>query len=982
MFRNGLKMKIIGLGVILTVCTTQAENCPHVPPLHTVTDGAAAVFSAVGLDHGQILCVWTAPSDGGRVMSAYFAPEYGRWFGPRSTMYGPGAVTGLHLLRHAASGEIWLFTAEDTGGSQSICVRRSANEGATWTGAQAIVENAGPILLGSAVNTTDGRVALSYAEMNEATGGVRIVVVEEDGAWRIVKPSPETTRAVSAPILIQPPDAPLTAYYTSADHVRRYLRSLSADGGNPGPPEAVNLPSAVTTDEPKRTTALLALPDGVVLAAGNDNVVCPSLLNIALSYDGGRTWPLRRTIDSDAPEASPTLVDAGDNVFDVLFARGAAGIGHYRFTRSWILEPTTLSTPVRLFNVVPPLNSDMHRTAPARRASKAERPIADTPFFEHVRHPGHDADWPRPDAPEIPSDLPGVEARSTTPVVRQADRDWAGTEDGLYFRDPGSETFVRHPVYGVDGPPSNVIAGIVVDSRGTLWVATPAGLAARNADATWRVVRGRQGLPWEELTCMARVPNDGLWLGSTRGAILYLPYAEGRQWYYRAGKRYLADDHVLNVALSPDGRTVYLETAGGPSRIVLERITLYDKAEFLEARLNERHRRLGMPSPALYNDQYTMDRWVHGPQPSDGLWTGYHVAAMSLAYSLTLEDRYRESARVGMEALYLLQNVTGIPGLVARSVVAVDEPAAEDVRHLPNWHLTDDGRYLWRDDVSSDQLDGHFLAFYAYFEHIAQFDPMERRRLERQIRQVLDYILDNNYTVPDWHGRRTMWGWWAPELVNDDPNNYIETGLYSLMMLSFLKNAYYVTGDGKYLDHFFHLIEHHDFLSNLLLEKKLFPDELNHSDDQLAAVAYYPILQLEHDPFIRETLHRAIRRHALVEAAERNSFFAFVYATIDADDADLAGGVRTLREFPRDRRNWRMENSHRADVVLSPHPNRGGAKVLMEVLPYDEHQFERWNEDPYQPDDGGDGRLCGSGEHYLIPYWIARYHNLIGPPTR
>ena len=79
------------------------------------------------------------------------------------------------------------------------------------------------------------------------------------------------------------------------------------------------------------------------------------------------------------------------------------------------------------------------------------------------------------------------------------------------------------------------------------------------------------------------------------------------------------------------------------------------------------------------------------------------------------------------------------------------------------------------------------------------------------------------------------------------------------------------------------LIGQHHYLSNVLLEKKLFPDELNHSDDQLAYVAWYPLLQLDWDPRVRRALHRAVRRHYQTEAAERSSFFNFVTATIDPD---------------------------------------------------------------------------------------------------
>jgi hypothetical protein len=408
--------------------------------------------------------------------------------------------------------------------------------------------------------------------------------------------------------------------------------------------------------------------------------------------------------------------------------------------------------------------------------------------------------------------------------------------------------------------------------------------------------------------------------------------------------------------------------------------TLYGKAAYLLDRYEERHRRLGMPSPAYYADPDNTDTWTHAPQPSDGLWTSYHVTSMAFAYSLTGEKRYKQLAREGMEALYRLQNITGVPGLVARSMVAVDEPTVPRLRTQDNWHETGDGKFLWRDDVSSDQIAGHFFAFYTYYEHIAKNDPAERARLEQQLRQVLDYILEHNYQIIDWDGKRTLWGWWNPEMVNEDPSHYLESGLYSLMMLAFLKTAHYITEDEKYLDHYKTLIVEHDYLSNILLQKKVFPDELNHSDDQLSALAFYIFLQTEHDPYIRNVLHRALRRHARIELPERNSLLAMVYAIIDPNDADIEGALQTLREMPVDRRDWGQENSHRLDVTLQRATNVRDQILTLEVLPADERYFERWNADPYVADGGGNGTSEGAGVHWMLPYWMARYHGILEGP--
>ena len=201
------------------------------------------------------------------------------------------------------------------------------------------------------------------------------------------------------------------------------------------------------------------------------------------------------------------------------------------------------------------------------------------------------------------------------------------------------------------------------------------------------------------------------------------------------------------------------------------------------------------------------------------------------------------------------------------------------------------------------------------------------------------------------------------------------------MMLSFLKTAHTITGDEKYLEHYRKLIEEHDYLSNLLLQKKVFPDELNHSDDQLSALVFYSYMLLEQDPFIRDAVQRSLRRHARIERDERNSLFAFVYAVSDPEDADILGGIQTLREMPQDRRNWNSDNSARADVLINTKATDHGQPILLDVLPADERNFERWNADPYRAVSPGNGLSEGAGVHYLLPYWMGRYHGLIAAPT-
>lgn len=570
-----------------------------------------------------------------------------------------------------------------------------------------------------------------------------------------------------------------------------------------------------------------------------------------------------------------------------------------------------------------------------------------------------------------PPRMPDGTAANATAVT--ADGRWYATDRGLWLCPAAGGACVRHEEYGVGGPLASRITALAADSRGVLWVGTPLGLSLRGPDGAWTHLRGRDGLCVEDVTALAVDRADQVWIGTSKGAVLYRPSAEGRRWFYRQGPRYLPGDRVRAVALAPSGRPAYFLTDGGVGRIDSVATTLEQRARIIEQRVNERHRRFGLVAECRLDDARNPRSHIIEDDDNDGLWTSYHVTAMALCYAATREEAARASAREGMHALYLLQNASGTPGLVARSVV----PAEIGRTKSPQWRPTPDGKLYWKSDTSSDEIDGHYMAFYAYYEHIARHDPAEKELCDRQIRAVTDYIVGHNYQLIDWTGKRTLWGFWNPEALNDDPEHYLENGLNSLQMLMFLKVAHHVTGDARYEAEYRKLIREHGYLNNVLLSKKVFPDEDNFSDDQLGFVAWYPILQLEKDPQIRAGLLGGVRRHYEIIKPGRSAFFTMVYATVDPDYADIEAAVQNLREIPTDRRRWRQENGHRADIAFSPRPNRFGWRVMLTVRPFDEYAFGKWNSDPYEADAGGDGRTEDDGAAYLLPYWMGRCHGLI-----
>jgi hypothetical protein len=666
-----------------------------------------------------------------------------------------------------------------------------------------------------------------------------------------------------------------------------------------------------------------------------------------------------------------------------------------------------LGADFKLANLVPPLRP---------MGDPKTLPIAVPPFVEHVRKDvkggqiadivslrfdaggnliastktedhmlGTDGGWKKaPKSSKEDSRAPKGEIITAREELGEAV--WYGTANGLYISDKPDAPAKLFTSYGVNGPLASVITALKADDKEML-VGTPLGVSIHSADGKWLHVRGKQGLPYENVTAIDRDKDGNFWVGTTEGAIFYKTGENQRNWYYRWGQRYLPDNHVIAVACSPDG-TPYFATKAGVSAIELKKTTLLEKAQTIEARVNKWHRRMGMVSECTLNDAFNPTSHTISDNDNDGLWTAYHIAAMSLCYGATKDPKAKESAKEGMHALYVLQNVTGIKGLVARSVVPFEEgkkmeeawAAKANERQKAagyQWRPTADGKLYWKSDTSSDEIDGHYLAFYAYWTHIAKDDPAEREQCIKQIRDLTNYIVDNNYQLIDWNGKRTRWGFWNPENLNDNPDDMDENGLNALQILSFLKVAHYITGDQKFKDHYKKLIVEHNYLSNILVEKKIHPDTNNHSDDQLGFVAWYPILQLERDPKVRAALHSGVRRHYIIVEPEKPSFYIFAYATIDPSHANLQAGIENLMEMPTDRRTWEMKNSQRADVIFDPLIDRFDKVQLLRCVPADERNFQKWNGNPYNPDGGGDGRYEDDGAAYLLPYWMARYHGFI-----
>lgn len=576
---------------------------------------------------------------------------------------------------------------------------------------------------------------------------------------------------------------------------------------------------------------------------------------------------------------------------------------------------------------------------------------------------------------------------------------WVVTDRGVFRSSPGGfaplEVGPREPEPGQpEVPGSAKVVQVASDRIGHIWAATTRGLFATDGAQWWQGITKQDGVPYEAMTCLHLAPNGDVW-GGTREGAWRLRDGEFRYFW---GKRWLPGNVVRAIWTDAKGRA-WLDTDGGLARIEEIPITLAAKAEHFDEVTQSRHDRRGFVQETnltIPGDPTRATR-LH-ISDNDGLWTAIYLGAMAFRHAATGDPAARAQARKSMDALLELERLSGIPGFPARAV-ATDQDLKdgatgvnfEDRVHAPGetakvWYRSPVDPTVWcKGDTSSDEIDGHYFAWYVYHDLVA--DAAEKAKVAAVVRRVTDHILDHGYTLVDHTGRKTRWGIWAPELINQSPFYFEQRELNSIEILCYLKVAAHITGDAKYAKAYNDLIEKHHYLLNSLLERRGRTGRwmsINHSDDELLYLVYYPLLLLEKDPDRRRILVQSITRtweDAPGEQGirgEHSPLYNFIYGATTGKPCDVDQAVRTLQDWPWDMVDWSVKNSHRHDIQIKSSSGLYRTKLELDrVLPASERRLSRWNGNPWAPDGGNDGRTEDDGAAWALAYWIGVYHGYL-----
>lgn len=558
------------------------------------------------------------------------------------------------------------------------------------------------------------------------------------------------------------------------------------------------------------------------------------------------------------------------------------------------------------------------------------------------------------------------------PIERIAS--YSGT---LYLLNPGrlalidGKTFVEEPVDWGQMPSRNTRDLLSLGS--CLYVATDRGVAVLRGMAM-TALQGKDGLPYEDTTCLAQGLDGDLWIGTTRGAIRKI----GNEFHYFGADHWLPGDYVHDIAVGD--RVVYIATDKGLGIIRYEPYTLLKKAAYYDRELDEwGHKRLGFVHKLYWSGEE--DGWLREISDNDGGHTAHYLAAMSFKYAATGDEQARAEAVEAFKAMVWLEEITPKDGFIARAIWSVQGDKGERGRHgsggLPaKWYPTDDGLWYWKGDTSSDEVNGHIYSVSIFHDLVAQ--GAEKERAATHIARIATHILDNGWVLRDMDGRPTRWGRWDPEYLQR-PYGFEARGLNGMEAQTYMRTAYAMTADPKFEQGYQQLLQWRYHTYTVRQRLTFPPESVVPWDDELAFRCYHPLLKYTTDPDMRSIYLRSIERSWEVLRMQHMPFFNFTYGALTGNDCEVEQAVKHLREWSLDVVSHSFRNSHRHDLAPEPGyvPYSGGTRAMSPR----ETACDWGGRTMLEYDGGSGGRAIVPPVCWLEDYWMGRYFGFIEPPT-
>jgi len=349
-----------------------------------------------------------------------------------------------------------------------------------------------------------------------------------------------------------------------------------------------------------------------------------------------------------------------------------------------------------------------------------------------------------------------------------------------------------------------------------------------------------------------------------------------------------------------------------------------------------------------------------------------------------------------------------------------------DPYHPDTCPASEDSDIIFKCDTSSEEVIAAFVQYYFTWKHLISVnsdpDTVELGELIRlTAAATLTHLLDNEYCLRDVHGNPTQWGKWFVDYFAE-PNGsespwrhpyyaFLDGPLNAAEFMCILRvamlvlegseqyktvyrracaeyeNAYELPFDGvtNGAGYATLLSQYRRRLAKMSQARFGVEDyilSINYSDETLAIIAYWPLLELEKDAERNRLLHEGLDEWWDNMRREGNPIYTFAYAALNpGKKIDFNSAVDALNRYPLYLRAFPVKNSERNDVIMLNGEEQNQSDIL---LPVDECRLHKANTSPFTVD--ADGRTGSgiykegymySGNIFTWPYWTIKYYNIL-----
>ena len=563
---------------------------------------------------------------------------------------------------------------------------------------------------------------------------------------------------------------------------------------------------------------------------------------------------------------------------------------------------------------------------------------------------------------------------------------WIGTDAGLFHVENQEAHYIDE---------SKLISAYItgLSYRGEdLWIGGLGGVTIHEDGKLIEKLDPSKGIPSSFVNTVERSPGGVMWVGTNTGVVRYSPDGSHS---LRFSRRWLLDDVVNDVAFDARG-DAWIATNGGVSVIRQKEMTLAEKASYFYSNLMRRHIRppwiAGHARLTIPGDTSSL---VPEDDDNDGSYTAIYMAMECLRYAVTKEEDAAEKARKAFNFLTFLQTVTRTEGFFARTVVPADwgpvndanrtytkqqmaellvrEPAFKPLEK--RWIPSEDGKWLWKRDTSSDEVTGHLFGYVFFYEFVANEE--EKLLMKSHMTKIMDYLIKHDYNFVDIDGAHTRWAVWSPGKLNRDPDWFPEQAVNSLELLALLKFTWQVSRDEKYNKEYHRLIQEEHYLENAKKITRSNPAWFTYINASLTSQVFPALLLYEDDETLKKEYEQLIDQWIGMYKNIESPFFNFIYCFLRNKKVEVQPSVDFLLKTPLDLVDWTIDHTPREDIYITRSPQMETLQTS-ELQPADIRAVVRWDKNPWDAINGTPWRER-EPVFWLFPYWMGRYLEVIKP---